>query len=240
MIILYVKNIIGDGSVFMGPIADDCVAQLSNLDNISPTMIDSFSTISSYLSDVSEKYKAGDTEASSVQLRVSDSSTTSSTGTLTGSTNEEKAWNYLISKGFSKAGAAAILGNLTRESSIIPSNVQNGMGYSDEEYVNGIKNGTISRESFINDKRGFGIVQWTYSSRKAKLYDTLGPQNIDNLQAQLEFMYNEMGSDLKQAMSSATDVASATKTFHDSYERSADKTMTKRTNSATEVYNRYA
>lgn len=131
------------------------------------------------------------------------------------------------------------MGNLERESGFIASNVQNGMGYSDEAYVNGIKNGTISREQFINDSRGFGIAQWTYSTRKAALYDALGPENIDNLSMQLDFMCNEMGSNLRNSMMNATNPAAAAQTFHNVYERSADSSTRNRENSAANIYNRF-
>ena len=90
-----------------------------------------------------------------------------------------------------------------------------------------------------SDGRGFGIAQWTYPTRKAKLYDKLGAQNIDSLEGQLDFMYNEMSDDLKNSMKSATDVNSATTKFHNVYERSADKSMSGRQGFAREVYDAY-
>ena len=131
------------------------------------------------------------------------------------------------------------MGNLEQESTFSPSNVQNNMGYSDEDYVNGIKNGTISRESFINDGRGFGIAQWTYPSRKANLYDTLGPENIDSLDGQLNFMYDEMGEGMRNKMQTADNINSATTDFHDSYEKSADKSMATRQGNAQSIYKEY-
>ena len=44
---------------------------------------------------------------------------------LTGKTNEEKIWNYLVGKGLSKAGAAGLMGNLNAESALNPQNLQN-------------------------------------------------------------------------------------------------------------------
>ena len=44
---------------------------------------------------------------------------------LTGATNEERIWNYLVGKGLSKAGAAGLMGNLYAESALNPKNLQN-------------------------------------------------------------------------------------------------------------------
>ena len=71
-----VKNSIDNDAVFMGPIADECATQITNLDNIASTMVGNFTSISTYLSEASEKYKAGDTDASSVQLRLTDTNGT--------------------------------------------------------------------------------------------------------------------------------------------------------------------
>lgn len=44
---------------------------------------------------------------------------------LIGTTNEEKIWNYLKSKGLSDYGAAGLMGNLYAESGLRPNNLQN-------------------------------------------------------------------------------------------------------------------
>jgi hypothetical protein len=114
------------------------------------------------------------------------------------------------------------------------------MGYSDEEYVAAIKNGTISREDFINDGRGFGIAQWTYSTRKAALYDTLGAENIDNLSAQLDFMDNEIGSSLKNTLNNSSSASSAATTFERVYENAGTPNMSARTSNANNFYSQYS
>ena len=44
---------------------------------------------------------------------------------LIGTTNEEKIWNYLKSKGLSDCGVAGLMGNLYAESGLRPNNLQN-------------------------------------------------------------------------------------------------------------------
>ena len=235
-----VKTIIDDDAVFMGPCADSCVQAMTSLDSGMNTVTENFSTINNYLTEVATAYKNGDTAAankvlsiSGTQLRVSEG------GNLTGNSNEEQVYNYLVSKGFSPQGAAGIMGNLQQESNFRADNVQNGMGYSDEDYVNGIKNGSISRDSFINDSRGFGIAQWTYPTRKAALYDYLGPENIDSLSGQLDFMIEEMGSGLTSDMKNASSASQAAAEFHNVYERSADANTSTREGYASNIYNKY-
>lgn len=239
-------DIVNNESIFMGPIAEKCAQFLSSLNNDLDTMKGNFSSISNYLIQTSSNYQAGDALASSqVQLRLSDtmgssSNSSTSSSTLTGSNNAEQIWNYLKSQGMSNVGIAGIMGNLAQESGLRADNVQNHMGYEDAEYVAAIKSGEISREEFINDKRGFGIAQWTYHSRKAKLYDTLGPQNIDSLGGQLAFMFDEMGSDLVNRMNNAGSVSEATDIFQYSYERAGKPNMENRRNQANGYYNMYA
>lgn len=235
------RTIISNQSVFMGPIQENCVEVFGKLDTSFDSIVTNFTTMANYLDQANTSYKNGDQNASNLILSMDSGGNvfTATASALNGSNNSEQIWNYLIEKGFSPAGAAGIMGNLVRESGLIAGNVQNGMGYSDEAYVSGIKNGTITREQFINDSRGFGIAQWTYSTRKAALYDALGPENIDNLSMQLDFMCNEMSGDLKSSMMNATNPSAAADQFHRVYERSADRTSTNRQNSAVSIYNQY-
>lgn len=240
------QNSLNNESIFAGPICDSCIEGFTNLNKTIDLTVSNFSTIKGYVNSALNNYQSADS-VSVMYLDIKDgkviesatATTPGSTTQLTGDSNRDKVHNYLISAGFSEAGAAAIMGNLRQESGYLANNVQNGMGYSDEDYVADIKSGKISREEFMNDGRGFGIAQWTYPTRKAKLYDTLGKDNIDSLEGQLDFMCDEMGEDLRNSMKSASDVNSATTKFHNKYERSADTSMSGRQNFAREVYNTY-
>lgn len=117
---------------------------------------------------------------------------------LTGGTNAEKAWNFLKVKGFNDYACAGIIGNLDCESALNPYNLQdtyeNVLGYSDRTYVESVDNGSYSKERFIEDEAGFGIAQWTYHSRKRKLYEfiKLRGVSIGDYESQLEFFYKEL------------------------------------------------
>ncbi len=239
-------TIISNDGVFMGPIADKCEQFLTALNTDLDSIKSNLAQMSNYLIQTSATYQAGDNAASeTIQLRMDSSvvqqqSGNSSFPTLVGDSNAEQIWNYLESQGFSSAGIAGIMGNLAQESGLRADNVQNHMGYEDAEYVAGIKNGTITREDFINDSRGFGIAQWTYHTRKAALYDTLGAQNIDSLAGQLSFMVDEMGEGLTSELKNATSVDEATDKFQYSYERAGKPNMENRRNQANGFYSTYA
>ena len=115
--------------------------------------------------------------------------------------NGRKIWATLQSKGYSKAATAGIMGNMWRESGFDPSNLENSFEStlgSDEEYTARMQKGLDSndksvRESFINDKAGYGICQWTYSSRKEDFWDYVkgSGYKINDLTVQLKFMLYE-------------------------------------------------
>lgn len=117
---------------------------------------------------------------------------------LTGSTNAEKAWNFLKEKGFNDYACAGVVGNLDCESALNPCNLQNTyektLGYTDRSYVAAVDSGNYTKDRFAEDGAGFGIAQWTYHSRKRKLYEFIQSRgaSIGDYESQLEFFYNEL------------------------------------------------
>lgn len=115
---------------------------------------------------------------------------------LTGSTNEEKIWNFLKAKGLSDCGAAGLMGNLQAESGLEPTNLQNSfekkLSVSDREYTIMVDNGTY--RNFVKDGAGYGVAQWTYWSRKQNLlnYAVVKKRSIGDLEMQLEFLFKEL------------------------------------------------
>lgn len=127
---------------------------------------------------------------------VPNSISSSSTVKLTGKNNEEKIWNYLKGKGLTDYAVAGIMGNLYAESGLIPNNLQNSyesrLGYNDEEYTAAVDNKTYGK--FITDSAGYGLAQWTYSTRKANLLKMAQSKksSIGDLGIQLEFLWSEL------------------------------------------------
>ena len=86
---------------------------------------------------------------------------------LSGNSNAQKAFNYLISNGFTPQAASGVIGNLMQESQVNPRAIQpNGPGR--------------------------GIMQWTEGARWADYKRWAGKRDIWSLATQLEWMMKEM------------------------------------------------
>ena len=165
---------------------------------------------------------------------------------LKGNSNAEKIWNFLKEKGFSDAAAAGIMGNIYAESGINPMNIQNSFEKklgSDEEYTAKVDNG--SYKNFANDKAGYGIVQWTYPSRKQALYNYTKSKgtSIGDLGTQLEYMWNEaVGGNYPTAMKNMS-VTKASNYWMTKYEKPADQSASaqaKRAGYSKDFYNQFS
>jgi len=109
--------------------------------------------------------------------------------------NEKPIWDFLKSKIKNEMGVAALMGNLYSESALNPRILERGDG---ESYTKNIDNGDYTKEQFINDKKGYGLAQWTLSSRKEKLYDYAKNErktSIGDIDMQLEFIWKELTED---------------------------------------------
>lgn len=180
-------------------------------------------------------------------------------------TNQETIWNYLKAQGFSSAGVAGIMGNLEAESGYRPNNMEDlanqKSGLSDADFTAGVDSGEITREEFISSERfgvctcnptgtptgqeyGYGLAQWTFTTRKAALYDFAKSRGVSiaDLTMQLDFMIGEMSSSLKSYLKTVTDVEEACVTFHNDYEKSSATAsmLAGRVTKAINVYNKYS
>ena len=84
----------------------------------------------------------------------------------TGAAHPEVVWNYFKRFGLNDFGIAGLMGNLYAESGLRPCNLQNNarINMTDAEYTAAVDAGTY--KNFVSDKAGYGLAQWTYSSRK--------------------------------------------------------------------------
>ena len=85
---------------------------------------------------------------------------------------DKQIWNYLINElKLSEDGAAGIMGVLGAQSGLIPDYIEDSKDHQiNKKYASDVDDGIISEEDFINDKRGYGILQWTNSNIKKALY----------------------------------------------------------------------
>ena len=190
---------------------------------------------------------------------------TVSGGTITGSTDEEKIYNYLNTSGFTPQATAGIMGNFNRESGLKSNNladdVNKNKGWTDEEFTSMVDNGKISKNDFMTakwgdygDAWGYGLMQWTTHDRKGRLYDNAKSRNVSiaDLATQLDLAMDEMNeySDkgvakgtFIQNLNSKTTPEDAGRYFHDHLERSADNEQALKSGRlafARQFYNKYA
>ena len=147
---------------------------------------------------------------------------------------KQTIWNLLLADIKNEIGVAALMGNLQAESGLIPYRVQGDFseGYVNSiTYTNGVNSGEISEYDFVNNGPGgggYGLAQWTFSSRKQALYDmyktgypSIGDVNLacDYLLYELKTSYTSVYWTLVNAISikQASD-----KVLHD-FERPADQ-----------------
>lgn len=149
---------------------------------------------------------------------------------LTGTTNEQKIWNYLKSKGLNNYGVAGLMGNLYAESGLIPNNLQNtynsSLGMSDVQYTAAVDTGRYN--NFVNDAAGYGLAQWTYWTRKKAMLEYAQKANasIGDLQMQLGFLIQELSSNFSGVLSTlktATSVLQASNAVLLKFECPADQ-----------------
>lgn len=148
--------------------------------------------------------------------------------------NESIIWNYFISKGKieNPYGVAGLMGNLYAESGLNPTNLQNSgnkkFGLSDEEYTSRVDNGTITKSGFVKDGYGYGLAQWTYYTRKQKLYNyckSNGTGSIGDINSQLDFLWNELLSytSVLKVLKSAKTIQEASDIVLTKYEKPANQ-----------------
>ncbi|MCD8198377.1 MAG: phage tail tip lysozyme [Lachnospiraceae bacterium] len=162
---------------------------------------------------------------------ASSTSTSSSTKAAASSTADSKTiWDYLMGKIGNAYGVAGLMGNLYAESGLIPNNLQNTyntkLGYTDAAYTAAVDDGSYS--NFSSDSAGYGLAQWTYSTRKKNLKAYADAQNasIGNLEMQLGFLYKELSesySSVLTTLKNATTVLQASNAVLTKFECPADQ-----------------
>ena len=114
--------------------------------------------------------------------------------------NSKTALNYLIQKGYSKTSAAAIVGNLIAESSVVPNKIEGGTLINDPSWR------LTDWENF--NKRGFGIAQWTSGGRQTALQN-FADQNglpVISMEAQLGYLFDELQREVRGTGSSVANM----------------------------------
>lgn len=144
--------------------------------------------------------------------------------------NEQKIWEFLMSKIGNAYGVAGLIGNLHAESALSPINLQNTyekkLGYTDAAYTAAVDNG--SYDNFVRDSAGYGLAQWTYWSRKQNLlqFAQSKKKSIGDLTMQLEFLCKELSESYSSVLSTlktAKSIREASDAVLTKFERPADQ-----------------
>ena len=115
---------------------------------------------------------------------------------LTGTTDEQRIWNYLTAQGLTECGTAALMGNLKAESNLSSTALERAhwkrLGYNDSTYTAAVDSGKYT--AFSTDSAGYGLAQWTWETRKRALlnYARSRGRSIGDLEMQLEFLLKEL------------------------------------------------
>ena len=142
---------------------------------------------------------------------------------------DKQIWDYIYSYIGNEYGTAAVMGNLKAESNMQSNNLQQSYEYlgSDDSYTANVDNGSYSRSRFVNDSAGYGLAQWTYSSRKANLYDYCKSHNlsIGSTKAQVGFLMQELQSysGVYNTLKNATSVREASNAMLHDFEKPANQ-----------------
>ena len=164
--------------------------------------------------------------------------------------NDAYIWNFLVSSGLTKEGAAGLMGNLNAESNLESVKYQNSykkkIGLTDQEYVDRVNDGRYSEYNFVHDSVGFGLAQWTYYTRKQSLFNFCHGQ-IGDLNCQLNFMIAELKLSEYRAVDvllrNSNNIRDCTLKVLFNYEKPYDqseKSQNKRINYANNFYNTFA
>ena len=113
--------------------------------------------------------------------------------------------------GLTRAASLAFLGNWQQESGCEPNRLQNDFDSfrrASKNYTAGVMNGSISRQQFGSDQKGYGLAQWTYvneqrtAGRKFDLWDfwKKSGKAIDDAQLQVDFTMYELNRDYKNLL----------------------------------------
>ena len=110
--------------------------------------------------------------------------------------SEKIIWDYLMNKIGNPYGVAGLMGNLYVESKLSPTYLQSSyakkFGINGDEYTKRVDN--KSYLNFVNDSAGYGLAQWTHSSRKQLLLNFAQQKNssIGDLNMQLDYLWQEI------------------------------------------------
>ncbi|MBR3688911.1 MAG: SH3 domain-containing protein [Lentisphaeria bacterium] len=167
--------------------------------------------------------------------------------------NAEYIWRWLWERLGNEYGTAGLMGNLCAESGLKPDNLQNSferlLGMTDAEYTEAVDSGAYDEERFCTDSAGYGLAQWSYSSRKRGLYRAAKEHgtSVGDLDTQIAYIWQELAQreyrSVLNTLLNAKSVREASDAVMLGYEKPADQSvdnMASRAELGQMYYDRYA
>lgn len=156
--------------------------------------------------------------------------------------SEKTIYQTLRDGGLSPCGACAMMGNMWAESGLKSDNVQDNCPMGDKDYTYNVEHGIISKWQFMTDSFGYGLCQWTYSTRKVELYEFAKRMGvpISDEKMQCDFCLEELRrdySDLYGYLCTTDDLPKATERICAEFERPAVNNFSVRINAAQRYFN---
>ncbi len=148
----------------------------------------------------------------------------------------------LVRGGMTPVAACAMGGNMMCESNMQANIAQRGMTtLTDAEYTAAADSGTID---FAHDAVGYGLCQWTYSTRKQRLLEcakSMGA-SVGDEAMQVDFCFKELRGEypaLWNYLKTAQDLYGAAARICREYERPAVNNIADRANAGNALYMQY-
>ena len=139
-------------------------------------------------------------------------------------------YGLLRAAGMTREGACALMGNMMAESALRSDNAQDSRGVDDGAYTAAVDNGLLD---FVGDGIGYGLCQWTLSSRKQKLlaFARARGASIGDEEMQARFCIRELREDfpgLWTLLTGSHDLSACTREVMTDYENPAVKNLSVR------------
>lgn len=167
----------------------------------------------------------------------------------------KKIWDYLMGKLNNPYAVAGIMGNMEAESNLCSYRLQGDFtdGYTtSKDYTARVDSGAVSRYDFVHNGPnggGYGLVQWTFYTLKAGLYDLWqsgGYSSIGDLYLHLDYLWQCLNtsefSGVLRVLQNATSVREASDKFLHDFENPADQSVAmeeKRANMGQKWFDKY-
>lgn len=143
--------------------------------------------------------------------------------------NAKIIWDKLMNGIGNPFGVAGLMGNLYAESGLTPTNLQNtyerSLGMTDEQYTKAVDDG--SYKNFVGDAAGYGLAQWTFSTRKEGLLKFAKERgvSIGDLDMQIDYLLKEIAGykAVWNVLKNAKSVREASDVVLTQYERPKDQ-----------------